>query len=323
MLILALALGMIYQRFATSRDAAAYPPSGKLYGVGEGRLHMDCRGVGVPTVVMDSAIGAWSIFWRDVQVELSSAYRACAYDRAGYGWSEPSRLPRTGDRIVRELHLLLRRAGIDEPVLLIAHSFAGLTARIYAHEYPDEVLGLVLVDALHEEFVPTFEGVLSYNVDSLYPLLIFASRFGILRAFARGQPADSGLKGSLEDIYRAQVSVPTYYETILSEKSHLADTADLAREAGELGDKPLVIISARRLYTSREILPHGLDLAGLNARWFELQLALRGLSPRSVHLISQRAPNNVLLNDPKLVTAGVALAASMIKRDKLKAVDGE
>jgi len=86
-----------------------------------------------------------------VQPEVTKFARVCTYDRAGLGWSERGRNPRTAGNIVKELHLLLEGAGVEPPYVLVGHSKGGLFVRLFAHEYLGEVAGLVLVDAAPEE----------------------------------------------------------------------------------------------------------------------------------------------------------------------------
>jgi pimeloyl-ACP methyl ester carboxylesterase len=100
---------------------------------------------------MDAALGASSLSWTYVRPEVAAFARVCAYDRAGFGWSDAGPLPRTVARIVEELHHLLGRAAVPPPYVLVGHSFGGLVARAYVHRYRDEIGGLVLLDPAYPE----------------------------------------------------------------------------------------------------------------------------------------------------------------------------
>ena len=126
-------------------------PPGKLIDVGGHRLHLLCAGSGRPAVVFDAALGASSVSWSLVQPEVARIARACAYDRAGFGWSEAGPMPRTADRIAGELHALLVRASVPPPFILVGHSFGALVARVFAGRHPGQIAGLVLVDPAHPE----------------------------------------------------------------------------------------------------------------------------------------------------------------------------
>ena len=82
-----------------------------------------------------------------VQPEVAKTTRICTYDRAGMGWSEASPQPRTAREYAKELHTLLAKANERGPYVLVGHSMGGFTVIVYAHDYPAEVAGLVLVDA--------------------------------------------------------------------------------------------------------------------------------------------------------------------------------
>ena len=129
------------------------PAPGVLIDVGGYRLHLFCTGPtsgGAPTVVLDAGAGAFSTAWSAVQQALP-AIRTCAYDRAGWGWSEPGPGPRTITQEVFELHTLLRAAAVSGPYVLVGHSYGGLLVRRYAALHGSDVVGMVLVDPAHEE----------------------------------------------------------------------------------------------------------------------------------------------------------------------------
>jgi len=109
-------------------------------------------GSGSPTVVFEAGVGQDKRHWAQVFNRISELTRAVAYDRAGYGQSEPSALPRDGLQLVLELRDLLRTEGILPPYVLVGHSLGGTMVKLFAKTWPDEVAGVVLCDARHEEF---------------------------------------------------------------------------------------------------------------------------------------------------------------------------
>jgi pimeloyl-ACP methyl ester carboxylesterase len=122
-----------------------------LVDVGGRKLHLDCTGSGSPTVIFESGLGEGYYVWSRVQPEVAKTHRACSYDRAGIGFSDPSPAPRSVASLVGDLHLLLGKSGEQPPYILVGHSLGGLLVRRYADRYPDEVAGLVLVDSAHED----------------------------------------------------------------------------------------------------------------------------------------------------------------------------
>jgi len=149
LLVFVTVAGMVYQFLGTRRDQKLHPPPGRMIDLGTHRLHVHEIGNGKgPTIVLESGLMSTVLSWTELQGELSKSYRVVSYDRAGLGWSDLGPMPRTAERIVEELHLVLQRAGIAPPYVLVGHSFGGLTMQLFAAQFPDEVLGMVLIDAV-------------------------------------------------------------------------------------------------------------------------------------------------------------------------------
>jgi len=145
------------------------PPPGQLIDVGSYRLHLYNRGEASPTIVLDHSLGGVEGYF--LAEELSKLARVCIYDRAGYGWSEPSPYPRSSHQIVQELDTLLVQAGIKPPYILVGNSFGSYNVRLYAHLFPEKVVGIVLTDALHET------GMLQMSIPLQLLKLFFISGF--------------------------------------------------------------------------------------------------------------------------------------------------
>lgn len=127
-------------------------PHARFSQTSYGIRSMVVAGSGSPTVVFESGIGQGKRNWAPVFNAVSEMTEAVAYDRAGYGQSEPSAESRDGLQIVLELRDMLRAEGIAPPYVLVGHSLGGTMVKMFAKTYPDEVAGVVLVDARHEEF---------------------------------------------------------------------------------------------------------------------------------------------------------------------------
>jgi pimeloyl-ACP methyl ester carboxylesterase len=116
--------------------------------------------------------------------ELAKLTRVCIYDRSGYGWSDLSFKPRTSQQIVTELHELLTIARILPPYFLVGDSFGSYNMRLYAHQYPDSVEGLVLTDGLHEELMlslPVSVGLLKIFFILSFGFVAIGAGLGIVR----------------------------------------------------------------------------------------------------------------------------------------------
>jgi pimeloyl-ACP methyl ester carboxylesterase len=128
-----------------------------MIDLGGHRLHFTCLGHGSPTVVIESGFDEYSFDWILVQQKVSTFTRVCAYDRAGYAWSDPGPKPRTFAQINLELRDALAKLGEKPPFILVGHSFGGPVVRNFALTYPDLVAGIVFVDAASEEQRYTME----------------------------------------------------------------------------------------------------------------------------------------------------------------------
>lgn len=172
--------------------AAAIPAEGDFSGmvdIGGRSVYLECRGQGSPTVILESGAGARGDVWsRDgkqpagqrtmVLPGVASFTRVCAYDRPGTigevnpdldpggpefypSRSDPVAQPRTVVERVGDVHAMLRAANIPGPYVLVAHSAGGLIDRLYASTYPEEVVGMVLVDSTNDDIWKRFHAILT------------------------------------------------------------------------------------------------------------------------------------------------------------------
>ena len=241
-------VGASYEAIAARGDAQRYPAPGQLIDVGGYRLHIQCVGAGSPTVVLDAGLGGSSLDWNLVQPELARTTRVCAYDRAGMGWSERSPQPRTPRQIADELHTLLTNAGVAGPYVLVGHSLGGKNVRLFALSHPEEVAGIVLVDARGEYM----DANTSPAEQQGFPQALAAQAFlyrvarsvGLVRLIGAslwGEPAmphEMRTEGVLLRTSQRGVDAETA-EGLL----RAADDA-LLQAAPSLGDRPLIVVAA-------------------------------------------------------------------------------
>lgn len=152
------AAGAAWQTVATREDLRRFPPPGETATLGNGqRLHFlrlpGPPGPAPPTVVLEAALGASSLGWTPILPAVAAFAPVLAYDRAGLGWSAapPAGPHRAGREMVEDLRELLALTHTPRPVILAGHSYGGLLARLYAALHPEEIAGLVLVDAAAPE----------------------------------------------------------------------------------------------------------------------------------------------------------------------------
>ena len=151
LVVAALVTGIVYEQIGRRRDRARFPQIGRSVDIGGRILNIFCSGAGAPPVIFESGGPGPGLEWEAFQPEAAKFTQACWYDRAGEGWSDPGPFPRTSNTIAKDLHELLKRAGVPAPYVFAGASFGGLNSRVYGGLYPNEVAGMVLIDSAHED----------------------------------------------------------------------------------------------------------------------------------------------------------------------------
>jgi pimeloyl-ACP methyl ester carboxylesterase len=251
LLIVVGVIGGIASYVATRRGFARFPPPGRLVKAGEHRLHINCTGRGPATVVFESALGGWSIDWDVLQSLLPSNVRACSYDRAGYGWSDPSHRRYSPDQVAGELHELLKAAGIPGPYILVGHSIGGIYVRQFAHLYPDDTAGLVLVDSSHEEMLrrypPDSDFVRRTRMIRVLRIARFATITGVTRLLDMPVANLPDLRGEQRRIAQAIGYRYANYEAFYNEAAAFIDASGNPRsESPSLPDVPLIVLTSKK-----------------------------------------------------------------------------
>lgn len=229
------------------------PPPGRLIEVDGVRLHLHCAGSGVPTVVIEAGAGAWSLAWLHIQEALAPLTRTCVYDRAGLGWSEERKGPRTAERAAGELRALLEAGGEEPPFAPVGHSYGGWVARIFADLYGEEVAGLGLVEAAHPDQWERLPPVVKRLLDATLPGIAARADSAAAGHLAADDVAPHGFFSRhpfLDAAYRAEMVDPAHHRTHLEELRGTEESADRTRRAGDLGGLPLVVLSSAREFDS-------------------------------------------------------------------------
>lgn len=294
--------GMLYQAIATGIDKRNYPPPGELVDVGGYRLHLYCMGQntdGRPTVILETGLGgsATSADWAWVQPEIAKTTRACAYDRAGLGWSDRSPQPRDAQHIAAELHTLLQNSQTPGPYVLVGWSYGGLYVRVYAAQYPEETAGLVLLDSSLPEqctATPAWQQQCASTIRTNSVARVIA-RLGVIRVIGLLQPP-SGLPSPQSEELLASFSAAKDWDAQLAEfQASPATSAQVLSSKGVLGGTPLYVLTA----TDHEA-PRDMEQA-----WQVWQSGLTALSTNSVQRVLPGATHASLVLSSTVSRASV------------------
>jgi pimeloyl-ACP methyl ester carboxylesterase len=214
-------IGGGYETVGEAMDARAYPMPGQLINVGGHSLHLSCTGSGSPTVVLQPGGGEMSSNMGWIAPAVARTTQVCIYDRAGRGWSDDADTPQDGTQIAIDLHMLLQRGHVSGPYVLAGHSFGGLYVLAYASRYPDDVLGMVLVDSTNPASEATAKTATPYHAGSydvlgrVSALMSTSARVGMGRLYA---PFEVGsLPPRSRDEARASIATATTLRSTIDE----------------------------------------------------------------------------------------------------------
>lgn len=323
LLVLALLGGFTYEQVGRARDASQLPPRvGQAVDIGGRTLNLYCSGQGTPTVILEPGGNSPGYAQLLLQSKMAGFTRTCWYDRAGVGWSDPPSSPRTSASITSDLHEALQRAGVLPPYVMAGGSVGGEYVRVYTARYPSDVAGLVLIDSatpdMHEpDFYLAPINRMSGSTRHLICMALPAmARFGIIRFEASKErrppppdftPEQASVLARLEAQPKAfgadaeQGCAATDEGRIVPrEGGGNPDINDAARNAGSLGDRPLVVLTAGRYWA-----PDGFEkeAAEYHEIWVhQLQASLVRLSTRGRQVIVD-AHHDMAESPDSIVTA--------------------
>jgi pimeloyl-ACP methyl ester carboxylesterase len=240
---------------------------------------------------------------------IAAFTRVCAYDRAGIGGSDRGPEPRTGRRIVEELHTLLQRAQVEPPYILAGLSFGGHYLRLFASLYPDEVAGLVFVDCSHEEMGNRFPAAMR----RLFPLAKYVvgastllARIGVMRLLRARAPLVSQIlaETSLPEAQRREIlehfAGTAQWEGMYAEAKVYpqteAEVRAMRQQVPHFGDLPVTVLTAAGTWRDARQLPPGVKAEEVVPIWLELQGDLASLSSNSSHRVFDQFTHTGLLS---------------------------
>ncbi len=283
---------------------------GRLVDVGGRRLHILCKGTAgqAPTVIFEAGLSQFTAnsSFSVAQEAIAPFARVCSYDRAGLGWSDPAPEGWTQAGMVADLHVLLAAAGEPGPYLLVAHSLGGLVARTYTRAYPNEVVGMVLLDATSDEDFAELAAAAAVTIPQL-DAAIGSSR--------PGQPVIGLPAGTSPEVVMA--FTPEILRGVKVEFEAL-DRLPAERKRpggfGGLDDLPLVVV--RRGKSSNP--PSEADVSHQRS-----QENLVKLSSNGSLVVAENSGHTIPLDEPAVVASVVGRMLDAVRNDRLAKGDGQ
>jgi pimeloyl-ACP methyl ester carboxylesterase len=274
---------------------------GRLYDVEGRRLLLHHSGTGGPAVVFAPGAGLVGLDYLNIHDRVSQFTTSVLYDRAGTGWSDSVKLPRTAAVVTDELRGLLRAAGVPPPYLLVGHSLGGIYVRRYAQRFPDEVAGLLFLDPAHEDYpahMPkqTLLGTIR-QVFALIRLLPYFKRFyrGMFeRMFAKWP--DSVREPLIA--YHLRSSRKSLQEwPARSRKNVKGELLDEIRHGGHTPDVPLIVLIAMGIDPFMAAFLPEPYLRAMNERKHVIYEKLVGSVPCGEHRVLEDAGHTTIHTD--------------------------
>jgi pimeloyl-ACP methyl ester carboxylesterase len=277
-------------------------PLGTLVDVGGYRVHLYCVGQGSPTVMI---VGAFSFDWALVQPDVAKFTRVCTFDPSGTVWSDPFKgatAPSCNQR-VNEIHQLVMKAPVDGPYILAGYSVGAQWARLYAARYPDNIVGMVIVDhAFIPDQVPMRKAAPSHSLPQGYSPPTLVSDAPIVLDF-QDDVNFSKLPKHDQELHTWALSENPIQPGYEMAKDCFSDLAMVTGKSPfPLGDMPLAVIS-----TDNE-----------TPGYWKLQADLVALSHRSEHVIAWHSTHMVPIDEPEVITGAILKMATAARQQPIK-----
>ncbi len=309
-LVLATVSGAAYQSWRSAEDRDRYPAPGRLVDVDGLQIHIDCRGQGEPVVLMEAGLMSGSSGWALVHEAAARFTRVCAYDRPGMDWSEPIDRPASTREVAARLHRLIEVTETKGPYILLGMSAGGVYVREYFEAYPDEVLGMILVDSSHEQQGDRFDEVDGDNpMERILTLCSWIQPLGVVRLLGSMEMlADLyGIPDSSRSVFLANANQSRTCASMLLElQGFIPETLDV-EPPRRLGDLPLIVLSQGKQPSDNEAFGVSLEQARAHrVVWNQLQLELTALSSHGERRIAHSSGHVIQLEEPQLVIDAIS-----------------
>jgi pimeloyl-ACP methyl ester carboxylesterase len=251
-ILLLIGMGSLWQAVMIQLENGKSDYPGDLINISGHNMHIFRKGTGSPSVVFTVGSGTPSSYtdYYFIQEEISKYTRTITYDRPGYGWSEPTNIPRTIEEQVKDLHKLLVKAGEKPPYILVGHSLSSLEVIHYAQVFPEEVSGIVLIDGGNPEYYADYNQTMAVTFNYFLGgvrkcgILRAIGSVGILTPMVAESTRYKGLPKELAEIDKRQFYRNLGNGTNRNEIQNMNANAKRVIEGGKLANIPLIILTS-------------------------------------------------------------------------------
>jgi pimeloyl-ACP methyl ester carboxylesterase len=289
------------------------PPPGEMYTVDGHKMHMYCTGSGSPAIVLDAGLGDDAVIWSGVQPALAKTTRVCAYDRAGFGWSEAGPAPRDADHLAAELHGLLRQARIDLPIVLMGHSIAGIYMRAYAAHYPEDLAGMVFVDGSTpmQQENPAIKAMMGKGPPPWVIALVGNAAFsvGVPRLMGMCSKSPHSLDARSGRL-QAEDHCEIHVDSPINEMRNMERSGLETVHSGPYGSLPILILSHD---PEKTMTTENSTQKMAEAAWTQMQEDLKKLSTRSRRIIAKGSSHYIQIDRADLIEKEVPMFIQQIR----------
>ncbi|MCX4582543.1 alpha/beta fold hydrolase [Streptomyces sp. NBC_01481] len=291
---------------SSTTSARLAPSVGGFQEIDGRRIFVHRSGSGGPAVVFLPGASAVGLDYFGVQQGVSQFTTAVVYDRGGTGYSDPLPLPRTAAAVATELRELLRAQNIAAPYVLVAHSLGGFYAHRFAQLYPQDVAGLVWLDAFHrdwDDFMPPTAGLTV--VEQMAP---DREQLEQMRPALREMFAEL-LADYPEHVRQALIEAKMSEEWTdagIAERTKLAELATEVRAGPNIPDVPVVALTVVGTDPGQQALTSERTLQEMHDGRTRLDAALAsGVSHGEQRIISDTAHHRLCFDRPDAVVQAV------------------
>lgn len=293
-ILLVFLAGIIFQFISVKLDNFRYPPLGQFVDIGDCSLHVVVSRAFKhgPTIILEAGNGLTSNAWMQVQPKIAEFANCISYDRVGFGWSTSKTNVYTPINDIKNLYALVNKLELPAPYILVGHSYGGMLNRLYAAHYPEQIVGIVLVDAYHEEQLK----IIPLPSSTMMNIFKIMSIIGLFRLFVQKLfPLPASLPTQMRNRIYAEISTYRWIKTTKTIFSHANEITNQFHNL-PVFSKPMIVISAG--------IHNGLELK-FKEKIAELQKDLVMKSKNGEQIIAEKSGHNIPFTQPEIIIKAV------------------